>query len=110
MTNDLVKRLRSMEVFIMDGCISPVAYEAADRIEKLEKALQRANETTEDYERRFYLGTDRIEELQDIIARIQYTNLRRDMNLKNRTITIDTLCKGGRDERRAERENSETVE
>ena len=36
---------------------------------------------------------DRIERLQDIIARIQYTNLRRDMNLKNRTVEIDRLCK-----------------
>ena len=39
-------------------------------------------------------AADRIEELQDIIARIQYTNLRRDMNLKNRTIEIDRLCGG----------------
>ena len=35
-----------------------------------------------------------IDELKNIIARIQYTNLRRDMNIKNRTITIDKLCKG----------------
>jgi len=41
MTDDLVKRLRSMEVFFMDGCISPVAYAAADRIEKLEAALEK---------------------------------------------------------------------
>ena len=39
MSDDLVKQLRSMEVFFMDGCISPVAYAAADRIEKLEEAL-----------------------------------------------------------------------
>lgn len=37
MTDDLVNRLRSMEVFWMDGGISPVAYAAADRIEELEK-------------------------------------------------------------------------
>jgi septal ring factor EnvC (AmiA/AmiB activator) len=43
MTDDLVKRLRSMEVFIMDGCISPVAYEAADRIEELESKLADAH-------------------------------------------------------------------
>lgn len=39
-------------------------------------------------------AADRIEELQDIIARIQYTNLRRDMNIENRTKEIDRLCKG----------------
>lgn len=31
--------------------------------------------------------------LQDIVAKIQYTNLRRDMNLKTRTQEIDNLCK-----------------
>jgi len=36
---------------------------------------------------------DKIQKLEDIIARIQYTNLRRDMNLKNRTMEIDKLCK-----------------
>ena len=41
MTDNLVKRLRSPEVFLMtSGGISPVAYEAADRIEKLEAALR----------------------------------------------------------------------
>jgi len=41
MSDDLVKRLRSPEVFLMtSGMISPVAYEAADHIEKLEAALQ----------------------------------------------------------------------
>ena len=39
-------------------------------------------------------AADRIEALQDIIARIQHTNLRRDVNAKNRTIEIDRLCKG----------------
>jgi hypothetical protein len=42
-------------------------------------------------------AADHIEKLQDIIARIQYTNLRRDMNLKNRTIEIEKLC-GGKNE------------
>jgi division protein CdvB (Snf7/Vps24/ESCRT-III family) len=37
---------------------------------------------------------EKISRLEDIIARVQYTNLRRDMNAKNRTITIDKLCKG----------------
>jgi len=36
---------------------------------------------------------ERISRLEDIIARIQYTNLRRDMNAKNRTTEIDELCK-----------------
>jgi division protein CdvB (Snf7/Vps24/ESCRT-III family) len=38
--------------------------------------------------------SEEISQLKDIIARIQYTNLRRDMNIKNRTIAIDQLCKG----------------
>ena len=38
MTDDLVKRLRSPEVFIdTGGMISPVAYQAADRIEAQDK-------------------------------------------------------------------------
>ena len=41
MTDDLVKRLRSPEVFrITSGMISPVAEAAAERIEKLEAALR----------------------------------------------------------------------
>jgi len=41
LTDDLVKRLRSPEVFITHGqMISPVAYEAANRIEQLEAALR----------------------------------------------------------------------
>jgi hypothetical protein len=40
MSDDLVKRLRSPEVFLMtSGMISPVAEAAADRIEKLEVLL-----------------------------------------------------------------------
>jgi len=31
--------------------------------------------------------------LEDQIAAIQYTNLRRDMNAKNRTKVIDAICK-----------------
>jgi len=38
-------------------------------------------------------AADRIEELQDTIAKIQYTNLRRDMNIDNRTKEIERLCK-----------------
>jgi|APGre2960657373_1045057.scaffolds.fasta_scaffold486079_2 hypothetical protein len=39
---DIVERLRSPEVFIMDGpMISPVAFEAADEIIKLRKALKK---------------------------------------------------------------------
>lgn len=37
---------------------------------------------------------EKINELEDIIACIQYTNLRRDINAKNRTIEIEKLCKG----------------
>lgn len=38
---------------------------------------------------------EKISALEDAIARIQYTNLRRDMNLKTRTMEIDRLCKPG---------------
>ena len=49
MTDDLVKRLRSAEVFIdTGGMISPVAYQAADRIEQLEAALKKAPEIAHD--------------------------------------------------------------
>ena len=37
---------------------------------------------------------EKISALEDVIARIQYTNLRRDMNVETRTIVIDRLCKG----------------
>jgi transposase len=37
---------------------------------------------------------EKINELEDVIARIQYTNLRRDINAKNRMIEIEKLCKG----------------
>lgn len=40
---------------------------------------------------------DRIAWLEDQIAAIQYTNLRRDMNAKNRTKTIDAICKERRE-------------
>jgi hypothetical protein len=51
-------------------------------------------------------AADRIEWMQDIIARIQYTNLRRDINAKNRMIEIEKLCKGKKDERRTELQDS----
>ena len=42
---DIVKRLRSPEVLITDGqMISPVAFEAADEIERLRKENQRQKE------------------------------------------------------------------
>jgi hypothetical protein len=43
-------------------------------------------------------AADRIEELQETIAKIQYTNLRRDMNIDNRTKEIERLCKGKQNE------------
>ena len=45
MTDDIVKRLRSMEVFLMECGISPVAHLAADRIELLEYALRSIADT-----------------------------------------------------------------
>ena len=36
---DIVERLRSPEVFLSNGLYSPVAYEAADEIERLREAL-----------------------------------------------------------------------
>ena len=38
-------------------------------------------------------AANRIEELQEIIIRIQHTNLRRDMNRDERTKEIDKLCR-----------------
>ena len=41
MTDDLVRRLRSPEVFLMtSGMVSPVAEEAADEIERLREVLR----------------------------------------------------------------------
>jgi len=40
------------------------------RIEKLEAALQRANANVEEYERKFYLGTDRIEKLEAALREV----------------------------------------
>lgn len=68
MTDDLVKRLRSRAETLrmsLDSYVSGEVDEAADRIE----------------------------ELQDTIAKIQYTNLRRDMNIENRTKEIERLCR-----------------
>lgn len=36
---------------------------------------------------------EKIEWLEDKIAAIQYTNLRRDMNAKTRSKTIEAICK-----------------
>jgi chromosome segregation ATPase len=90
MSDDLVKQLR----FTADDvcrCGTSVCLEAADRIEhledrcanllvengilnnrieKLEAALQRANATAEEYERKFYLGSDRIEQLESALREI----------------------------------------
>jgi transposase len=49
---------------------------------------------------------EKINELEDVIARIQYTNLRRDINAKNRMIEIEKLCKGKKDERGTELQDS----
>ena len=70
MTDDLVKRLRE------GAC--------------LHNQLEAYDLTTE--------AASRIEQLQDIIAKIQYTNLRRDINAKNRMIEIEKLCKGKKDD------------
>jgi len=37
---------------------------------------------------------EKISHLEDVIAKIQHTNLRRDMNIETRTKEIDRLCKG----------------
>lgn len=51
-----------------------------------QECLVRYNEMLTEQERK-------IGWLEDKIAAIQYTNLRRDMNLKTRTQEIDNLCK-----------------
>ena len=70
MTDDLVKRLRDM-------C-------GRDGILKCRDI----------YDTDVAAAADRIEWMQDIIARIQYTNLRQDINAKSRRIEIEKLCKG----------------
>jgi len=66
MNDDLVKRLRDRDEYAQsNGWDSGVFGQAADYIEQL----------------------------QDTIARIQHTNLRRDMNVETRTIVIDRMCK-----------------
>jgi hypothetical protein len=65
MTDDLVKRLREAERQYVDN-----EYNLHAR------------------------AADRIEWMQDIIARIQYTNLRQDINAESRRIEIEKLCKG----------------
>ena len=62
MIDDLVKRLRNWQQY---GPYRPSRYKAA---------------------------ADRIEELQNTLDKIQHTNLRRDMNIEQRTIEIDRLC------------------
>ncbi len=64
MSDDLVKRLRSMEVFIMDGCISPVAYAAADRIEALERELAEERRSREAAAAKAWEFAERIKELE----------------------------------------------
>jgi hypothetical protein len=72
MTDDIVKRLRDYTCGCYNGNPKHTTWEAADHIEAL----------------------------QDIIAKIQYTNLRRDINAKSRTIEIEKLCKGKPNEQR----------
>ena len=73
MTDDLVKRLRADEL-------------PGDRQRQIEARIELWKILQE--------AADRIEWMQDIIARIQYTNLRQDINAESRTIEIEKLCKG----------------
>jgi hypothetical protein len=52
------------------SCWVAAASVTASRIEMLEAALQRANATAEEYERKFYLGSDRIEKLEAALREI----------------------------------------
>ena len=74
MTDDLVKRLR-------DNMKDVDAYES-----HISNAMEEA--------------ANRIKLMQDIIARIQYTNLRQDINAESRRIEIEKLCKGKPNEQR----------
>ena len=94
MTDDLVKRLRDREDYSSSyGMTHTIFGEAAERIERLERELKQERFSREAAASRAWEFSDRIEDLQDTIARIQYTNLRRDMNLAERTKEIDKLCK-----------------
>jgi hypothetical protein len=73
MTDDLVARLRADEL-------------PGDRQRQIEARIELWKILQE--------AADRIEWMQDIIARIQYTNLRQDINAESRTIEIEKLCKG----------------
>ena len=94
MTDDLVKRLRAFEISdnLGNGDFH-TCEEAADRIEELERELGEERYSREVAAAKAFEFSDRIEELQNTIARIQYTSLRRDMNLAERTREIDKLCK-----------------
>jgi hypothetical protein len=115
MTDDLVRRLRNRaESWLEYECDddAKIDIETADRIEELEgvfhlrwecdmRAIKRWRDAHPGNDSVWPDGADlcvwlmdRIEDLQDTIARIQYINLRRDMNVKNRTIEIEKLCKG----------------
>jgi predicted RNase H-like nuclease (RuvC/YqgF family) len=71
MSDDLVKRLRSPEVFLMtSGMISPVAYEAADRIEKLEASEAEWQPICDSYAAENQRFSDRIERLEAEVDRL----------------------------------------
>lgn len=85
MTDDLVKRLRR-DLASEFAAIIDRSEEAADRIELVEQLLEiRSAQIAELHEK--------IGWLEDKIARIQYTNLRRDMNAKVRIKIIEAICK-----------------
>jgi len=73
MTDDLVARLRADEL-------------PGDHQNKREARMELWKILQE--------AADRIEELQDRLARIQKINLWRDLNLETRTKEIDRICKG----------------
>jgi hypothetical protein len=70
MSDDLRRRLRSPEVFLMTSAmVSPVAYEAADRIEKLEAGEEEWNRICNRYAARI----DKLEAaLQKVLARCSW--------------------------------------
>lgn len=98
MSNDLAKRLRIQAghslIKLPEGHVYASHSDAADRIEELEKETESLASVIQEL-----VNEDKdalIDGLRHSIARIQYTNLRRDMNAKNRTIEIDKLCKGAK--------------
>lgn len=92
---DLVQRLRQ---FRRTPIFAPV-HEAADRIERLEASLRKANSQAEHFEREWYLRGDRIEQLE-----------RENAVLEKRLQEIQRMCLGYQEEHDGLRKDAELLD